>query len=102
MSIRQHSSEPLVLRGSLFTFRRRCGKSNCRCASGDEAHESPALSYLEDGKAKTLTLSGADLDEVRAGLARYVAARADLDRRADAGIAALRARLAGSRRRRAR
>jgi hypothetical protein len=64
--------------------------------SGD-AHESAALSYTEDGKAKTLTLTGADLDEIAGGLARYEEARADLDRRADAGIAALRARLAGAR-----
>lgn len=98
MPTRQRSSEPLVLRGSLFTFRRRCGKSNCRCASGDEAHESPALSYTKDGKAKTLTLTGADISEVRAGLASYETARADLDRRADAGIAALQARLAAARR----
>jgi len=93
---RSREAEPLVLRGSVFTFRRRCGKPNCRCVSGD-AHESPALSYTEDGKAKTLTLTGADLDEVAAGLARYEEARADLDRRADAGIAALRARLAAAR-----
>jgi hypothetical protein len=96
----QRSSEPLVLRGSLFTFRRRCGKPNCRCAAGEEAHESPALSYTENGKAKTLTLTGADLGEVRAGLARYEAARADLDRHADAGIAVLRTRLAAARRQR--
>jgi hypothetical protein len=93
---RSREPEPLVLRGSVFTFRRRCGKPNCRCAAGD-AHESPALSYTEEGNAKTLTLTGADLDEVRAGLARYEAARADLDRQADAGIAALRARLAATR-----
>ncbi len=93
---RSREPEPLVLRGSVFTFRRRCGKPNCRCASGD-AHESPALSYTEDGKTKTLTLTGADLDEVVAGLARYEEARVDLDSRADAGIAALRARLAAAR-----
>ena len=98
MPTRPPRSEPLVLRGSLFIFRRRCGKPNCRCASGDETHESPALSYTENGKAKTLTLSGADLVEVRAGLARYEAAKADLDRHADAGIAILRARLAAARR----
>lgn len=98
MSARRPSRDPLMLRGSLFTFRRRCGKATCRCATG-EPHESPALSYVADGTAKTLTLTGADLDEVRAALARYESARADLDRAADAGIAALRARLASTRRR---
>jgi len=44
--------EPLVLRGTPTTFRRRCGKRSCRCASG-EPHESPALTYTEDGRTKT-------------------------------------------------
>jgi hypothetical protein len=41
--------DPLVLRGTLTTFRRRCGKPTCRCASG-EPHESPALLYNEGGR----------------------------------------------------
>jgi len=98
MPARNTEREPLVLRGSVFTFRRRCGKPNCRCATG-EPHESPALSYIEDGVSKTLTLTGADLGEVRAALARYEAAKAALESRADAGIAALRARLAAQKRR---
>ena len=96
MPARNPKHDPLVLRGSLFSFRRRCGKPNCRCAKG-EPHESPALSYIEDGVSKTLTLTGADLDEVRAALARYEAAKAELESRADAGIAALRARLVAAR-----
>jgi hypothetical protein len=81
----------LVLRGVLTTFRRRCGKPTCRCATG-EAHESPALTYTVDGRTKTMTLTGVDLDVVRAALARYTAARADLDAAADAGLATLRSR----------
>jgi hypothetical protein len=98
MPARQPRNETLVLRGSLFTFRRRCGKPTCWCASG-EGHQSPALSYTQDGKTKTLTLTGANLSEVRAALARYARARADLDRSADRGIATLRARLRPARRR---
>lgn len=92
MTPREGSTEPLLLKGSLFTFRRRCGKPTCWCASG-EGHESPALSYAESGKTKTLTLTGARLSEVRAGLARYARAKADLDAQAGAGIASLRAQL---------
>ena len=98
MAARRPTGDSLVLRGSLFTFRRRCGKPTCRCVTG-ELHESPALSYMSDGTSKTLTLTGADLDEVRAALARYESARAELDRAADAGIAALRARRTSARRR---
>ncbi len=98
---RRPHPEALVLRGSLTTFRRRCGKPSCRCATGGP-HESPALTYTEGGRTTTLTLTGADLGEVAAALARYAAARGALDRAADAGLAALRARLGASRGRRAR
>ncbi len=86
-------ARPLVLHGSVITFRRRCGKAACRCASGD-AHESPAFTYTEAGRTKTLTLRDAELAEVSAAVARYEAARAELEAAAHAGVAALRARRA--------
>jgi len=88
--------EPELLRGSLVSFKRRCGKQSCRCAEG-EPHESPALTYTEGGRTKTLTLAESDLPAVAAALARYEAARAELERAADAGIAALRAARAARR-----
>jgi hypothetical protein len=81
----------LVLRGTLTTFRRRCGKATCKCASG-EPHESPALTFTEAGRTKTITLSAAEVAEVSAALARYEAARAELDAAAEAGLAKLRGR----------
>jgi len=89
--------DPLVLHGTVTTFRRRCGKANCRCATGD-AHESPALVYTEGGRTKTLTLNDAEVAEVTAAVARYAAARAELEAAAEAGIANLRARRSGQRR----
>jgi hypothetical protein len=84
-------SRPLVLRGSLTTFRRRCGKASCRCATG-APHESPALTVTEGGRTKTVTLSADEVEEVAAALARYEAAKADLDAQAEAGLARLRSR----------
>ena len=89
-------ARPLVLRGTLTTFRRRCGKPSCRCASG-EPHESPALTYTEGGRTKTLTLSPGEVAEVKAALARYRRAHAELERAAREGIVALRGRRAGAR-----
>jgi hypothetical protein len=86
-------ARPLVLHGTLTTFRRRCGKATCRCASGDP-HESPAFVYTEAGRTKTLTLSDAETAEVSAAVARYEAARAELEAAAHAGVAVLRARRA--------
>ena len=86
-------SRPLVLRGTLITFRRRCGKLSCRCANG-EPHESPALTFTEAGRTKTLTLSASEVAEVAAAIERYQTARADLDAQADSGLARLRSRRA--------
>lgn len=88
--------EPLVLRGALFTLRRKCGKPGCRCATAD-AHESPALAYPAGGRTRTMTLRADQVAEVRAALARYHAARDELDRAAEAGIAELTARVAARR-----
>ena len=85
-----------LLRGTLTTFRRRCGKQPCRCVDG-EPHASPALRYTEDGRTKTITLPDDEVAQVAAAVERYETARAELERKADAGIAALRARLAARR-----
>jgi hypothetical protein len=83
-----------MLRGTLTTFRRRCGKVTCRCVVG-EPHESPALTFTESGRTKTITLSSKEVAEVAAALARYEAARAELDAAAEAGLAKLRSRRRG-------
>lgn len=87
-------SRPWLLRGVLTTFRRRCGKPSCRCAGG-EPHESPALTFTEAGRTKTITLSAAEVEEVSAALARYERARVELEAQAEAGLAKLRNRRAG-------
>jgi hypothetical protein len=76
MAARGDRPEPFMVRGALFTLRRRCGKPSCHCAR-ESGHESPALAYPEGGRTRTMTLS----------------ARAALDARADAGVAVIRARL---------
>ena len=85
---------PRLVRGSLITLRRRCGKPNCRCADG-APHETPALSYSVEGRTRTVTLRSEDLPAVQAALERYAVARRHLEDEALAGIEALRARIAG-------
>lgn len=96
MSCIAKGTRPLLLHGTLTTFRRRCGKPGCRCADG-HPHESPALTFTENGRTKTLTLSVAEVAEVTAALARYEQAKAELDAQADAGLAGLRERRAARR-----
>jgi uncharacterized protein DUF6788 len=88
---------PPLLRGSLVTLRRRCGKSSCRCADGEALHEAPALSYSEGGRTRMLTLTDADVPAVAAALASYRAAQSDLEAAANAGLIALASRIAADR-----
>ena len=41
------------LPGSLILSRRRCGKPTCHCADGQTLHETPVLSYSQDGRTRT-------------------------------------------------
>lgn len=90
-AIGQSDRVPPVLRGTLVTKRRKCGKPTCRCAQG-QLHESPALSVSLTGRSVTISLDPADVPAVRAALARYQQDSAELEERASAGVAALRTR----------
>jgi hypothetical protein len=79
----------LLLRGSLITLRRKCGKPSCHCAE-DAPHESPALSISVRNVTQIVTLRREDVAQVRSALRRYQQALAELDRKALSGIALLR------------
>ena len=71
----------------MLVHRRRCGKTNCRCASGQELHQSTLLSYKEAGKTKHLMLPAAEVEPVRKATERFRAAAAALRAEGDAGLA---------------
>ena len=75
----------VLLRGSLITLKRKCGKPTCSCADGD-MHATPALSYSVKGKTRILTLRGSDVPAIRRALMNYRTAAADLEKKALAGI----------------
>jgi hypothetical protein len=81
-----------MLRGSLITLKRKCGKPTCHCAKG-KPHTSPALSYSLKGKTKILTLRTADIPEVRSALRRYRDALQALQQQAQRGIRQFSARV---------
>jgi hypothetical protein len=95
---------PRMLRGSLVTLRRRCGKPSCHCATGQQRHEALALSYSDSGRTRVVMLAETDVAAVTAALERYRAAKVELEEHANAGLAALSERVAAERadRRRAR
>lgn len=82
---------PSMLRGTLITMRRRCGKATCRCRQG-HPHESPALSVSLSGRSVTVSLRPGEVPAVQAALARYQAARSALEAQATTGVETLRSR----------
>ena len=89
-------AETLLLRGSLITLRRRCGKPACHCAHG-QPHCSPALSFSQQGQTKILTLTPDRLAAVRAALQRYRQAQRALEQQANAGLRQLTRQLQSAR-----
>ena len=63
------SSEPLV-KGSVYTLRRRCSKPSCRCARG-EKHETVVMTASVGGKTRLWTLSADQIPELKRSTQRY-------------------------------
>ena len=82
---KQSSGSEVLIRGSLITLKRKCGKPTCSCADG-EPHTTPALSYSVKGKTHILTLRSADVPMIRQALNNYKMAVAELEKKAISGI----------------
>ena len=89
MTGQRSGDTPRMIRGSVVVQRRRCGKASCRCADGEQLHESTVLSYSKEGRNRTLMLAPSEVRSVRAAVARYRAAQAKLEQAGNAGLAAL-------------
>jgi hypothetical protein len=90
---------PRLVRGSVVTHRRRCGKPNCRCADGEALHESTVLSYSEGGRTRLLMLPADQVAAVRAATERYRIRRQRLEADGQAGLEMLVTRFASGGRR---
>jgi hypothetical protein len=77
-----HRSQPMV-QGSFYRLRRKCGKPNCRCVSG-QLHGTWVLTRSEEGKDRLYTVPPDQRARVRQWAAeyrRYQRARAALVKR---------------------
>lgn len=60
-----------VVKGTLSTFNRKCGKLGCRkCASG-AGHPSWILGYYANGRHTTCHVGPSQLEQVRKGIENY-------------------------------
>ena len=62
-------SDPMV-RGSFYLLRRKCGKPNCRCATG-QLHATYVLTRSEQGKDRLYTVPKEQRAQVRKRAAEY-------------------------------
>ena len=86
---RLQRSDPMV-QGSFYLLRRKCGKPNCRCATG-QLHAAYVLTRSEQGKDRLYMVPKEQRAQVRKWAAeyrRYQRARAVLARR-QVGLLAL-------------
>lgn len=98
MAGQKASALPRMIRGSVVTQRRRCGKTNCHCADGVALHESTVLSYSTGGRSRTVMLEAGEIAAVRAAVARYRAALAKVEQAGNTGLDTLLTRRANARR----
>ena len=62
-----------MLRGSVVSYRRRCGKPSCACARDPRRrHPSIFLSVRLDGRTRTLHVRKADEERVRKLVSNYL------------------------------
>jgi hypothetical protein len=59
-----------LVRGSFVVLGKKCGKPNCRCATG-ETHPTSYLSISEEGRKRMVHVRAADVGEVREAADRY-------------------------------
>jgi len=59
-----------MVKGTVYEQRRKCGKPNCACATG-EPHRSMMLSRSEEGRTKLMAIPTGHLKELEVLTERY-------------------------------
>jgi hypothetical protein len=60
----------VLVKGTVYEQRRKCGKPTCRCASG-ELHSSMVLSRSEEGRTKLMVVPSGHLKDLQLLTERY-------------------------------
>jgi hypothetical protein len=82
-TLRRLQRSPPMVPGSFYLLRRKCGKPNCRCATG-QLHAAYVLTRSEQGRDRLYPVPKEQRAQVRQWAAeyrRYQRARAELGRR---------------------
>ena len=68
--VRVFAERDVLVKGTVYEQRRKCGKPACRCASG-EPHRSMVLSRSEEGRTKLMGVPSGHLKDLQLLTGRY-------------------------------
>ena len=68
-----------VIRGSVFEFKRYCGKSSCNCAKTKTPHKSMFLSFKYQGKTRLVPIKKEQIPEIKKRIKDYKELKAAID-----------------------
>jgi hypothetical protein len=68
--IRQILQARRLIKGTIISMSRKCGKAGCKCERG-EPHKSKCLSFSDGGKTRIIYLKGSDEIKVSDAVKRY-------------------------------
>ena len=68
-----------AIRGSVFEFKRYCGKPSCTCAKNKTPHKSMFLSFKYQGKTRLLPIKKEQIPEIKKRIKDYKELKAAID-----------------------
>jgi len=68
-----------VIRGSVFEFKRYCGKPSCSCAKNKKPHRSMFLSFSYQGKTRLLPIKKEQIPEIKKRIKDYKELKTAID-----------------------
>ena len=68
-----------VIRGSVFEYKRYCGKPSCSCARTNTPHRSMFLSFKYQGKTRLVPITKEQIPEIKKRITDYKELKAAID-----------------------
>ena len=68
-----------VIRGSVFEYKRYCGKPSCSCAKNKKPHKSMFLSFKYQGKTRLIPIKREQIPEIKKRISDYKELKAAID-----------------------
>ena len=68
-----------IIRGSVFEYKRYCGKPSCNCARLKKPHKSMFLSFKYQGKTRLIPIKKEQIPQIKSRIQNYKELKAAID-----------------------